>query len=334
MISSQTPIRVLVATQAGITDAELAAHLPGGELDCGDLVFLTNPRAEVDVAVVLNYIPYDIEVTRRKGFLWVWDNEPLVRHRHPKSFDTVFTHQDASEDRRRITAPPALDWWVNKSYDELESLPIPEKTGDLSAIASTKAWKPGHQKRRDFVNFLEQEVPSVDVFGQGRRQELADKWDGLGPYRYSIAIENTSKADYWTEKISDCFLSFTVPLYFGATNIADYFPEDSYIWLPIDDAEEARKVIEDTLAYDNWEDRLPALKEARLRVLERYSLYGQVSALVSKHRSDILSAPLRPLVIQGRRHRKGGWIRGVGLSGNIKAMQKRRSARSARKSAD
>lgn len=333
MSTSNTPIRVLVITQAGITDAELASHLPGGELDCGDLVFSTDARTEVDVAVVLNYIPYDIEVTHRKGFSWVWDNEPLVRHRHPRSFDTVFTHQDASKDRRRITAPPALDWWVNKSYDELASLPIPEKTGDISAIASTKAWKPGHQIRRDFVNFLEQEVPSVDVFGQGRSRELADKWDGLGPYRYSIAIENTSKADYWTEKISDCFLSYAVPLYFGATNIADYFPDDSYIWLPIDDAEEARRVIEHTLEHDSWEARLPALKDARARVLAHYSLYGQVSALVAHHRSDILSAPLRPLVIQGRRRRKGGWIRGVGLSGNIKAVQKRRSARSARESA-
>lgn len=40
---------------------------------------------------------------------------------------------------------------------------------------------------------------------------------------YHICIENTSHENYFTEKIIDCFLFRTIPIYFGCPNIVDYF---------------------------------------------------------------------------------------------------------------
>jgi hypothetical protein len=40
---------------------------------------------------------------------------------------------------------------------------------------------------------------------------------------YSVVIENTREKNYFTEKIIDAFQSYTVPVYFGCPNIADYF---------------------------------------------------------------------------------------------------------------
>jgi len=239
----------------------------------------------------------------------------------------VFTHLDI-DDSRVSTAPPVLDWWVGKSYDELHNTDVPEKTKALSAIASTKDWITGHRMRGEFVERAAREFADMDLYGRGRELEIDDKWDGLAPYRYSLAIENTSKNNYWTEKISDCFLSYTVPFYFGATNISQYFPEDSYIWLPIDDPERAVSIIRESLSHDEWEKRLPAVKEARRKVLEDYSLYAQVSRLINENRELILSSPKVVKKVKGRRTRPGGWIRGAGLVGNLRARIERRIARS------
>uniref|UniRef100_A0A7S2DJ44 Fucosyltransferase n=1 Tax=Octactis speculum TaxID=3111310 RepID=A0A7S2DJ44_9STRA len=40
---------------------------------------------------------------------------------------------------------------------------------------------------------------------------------------FHIAIENVSQKDYFTEKLIDCLLTRTVPVYWGCPNICDYF---------------------------------------------------------------------------------------------------------------
>lgn len=329
MTNVQRP-QVLVLSQNDISVEKLRRHLPLHGQGENDVEFFTDKSRPSDLVVVVNYVPYDLEVISRKNNVWVWDNEPLVRHKHPRAFSKVFTHLDPRVDKRRIVAPPVLDWWIDKTFDDLADLEPPKKTDEISAVISTKSWKGGHQKRRDFVTLLERKMPELDLYGKGRPRELADKWDGLAKYRYSVAIENTSKPDYWTEKISDCLLSYTVPFYYGATNIDDYFPPGSYVWLPIDEPEKAVEIIRKTLQDDDWNGRLPALREARRRVLYEYSLFGQVTAQIEHNRAQIFSGSRTRVVVQGRRSAPGGWIRGIGLWGNVKARVQRGARRKAR----
>lgn len=295
----------------------------------GDIVFTTEKVDKADVVIIQNYLKYDRRVTARSGYIWKWDNEPIVRRPFAKGLDRIYTHASADGDSRVITAPPVLDWWVGRSHNDLSKLTPPKKTHDISAIASTKAAIEGHRRRSEFVTLLEREFPEIQVFGQGRPRELKDKWDGLAPFRYSVAIENTSKTDYWSEKVADCFLTYTVPLYFGATNIDEYFPKDSFIWLPLDNPDEALATIRDTLTNDDWESRLPALQDARRRVLNDYSFGAQIMGRIRSEREQILLAPYRTQVVHGRRTKPGGWVRGAGLSRNIRARIERLKRRQA-----
>jgi len=236
-------------SQRGPFDPQaLARRMPGGSLEHEGVVFDLVGDEPADVVFIQNYLRYDQKITAKRGYVWKWNNEPIVRKPIEHGIDRVYTHLHLPDNPEAHTAPPVLDWWVEKTFDELDGMEPPRKSGDLSVIASTKVDIPGHIQRHQFIARLEAEFPDVDIFGHGRARSLEDKWDGIAPYRYSIAIENTSKDDYWTEKIADCFLSYTVPLYFGATNISDYFPEDSYIWLPIDNPERAIEVVRHTLA--------------------------------------------------------------------------------------
>ena len=50
-----------------------------------------------------------------------------------------------------------------------------------------------------------------------------------------IAVENHIAPHHWTEKLSDSFLGYCLPFYIGCPNAADYFPEQSFIGLDIED---------------------------------------------------------------------------------------------------
>ena len=45
---------------------------------------------------------------------------------------------------------------------------------------------------------------------------------------FGIAIENFSHRGYFSEKILDCFLMKTIPVYWGCSNIHDYFFEPGF----------------------------------------------------------------------------------------------------------
>ena len=321
-------IVVRLHSQRGPLDAEaVARRMPGGSLDHGGVRFTTNPDEDCDVVVVVNYLKYDSTIFAREGYVWNWHNEPIVRQPFARGFDRIYTHISDSGDPRVHLAPPILDWWVGKSFDELAAMAVPEKSRNISAIASTKVDIPGHRRRNDFIRRLEDSHLPIDIFGHGRERELADKWEGLAPYRYSITVENTSKDHYWTEKIADCFLSYTVPVYFGATDIGEYFPDNSYVWLPLDNPEASVEVVRELLEDDDWEARLSAVTEARELILRKYSLYGQLTRRVESERPTIETADVVQRIVHGRRTRPGGWIRGLGLSGNIRARLERRRAR-------
>ena len=304
--------------------------MPRNTLDHRGLRFITDDTEAADVVVVINYSKYDAEFEARAGYVWNWHNEPIVRTPFAKGYDRIYTHVTTSGDPRVQNAPPILDWWIDGTFDELAKQQPPKKTKKLSAIASTKTLIPGHKLRNDFIALLEQKFPEVDVFGHGRAHSLANKSQGLLPYEYSIAIENTSTPHYWTEKIADCFLSYTVPVYFGATNISEYFPDGSFIWLDLNDFDQAKHTIERVLTEDGWNTRLPALEEAREMILNNYSLYGQISRAVKAEEDVIRGAPRTTTTVHGRRTKPGGWIRGVGLAGNIRSRLERRRQRLSR----
>jgi hypothetical protein len=49
-------------------------------------------------------------------------------------------------------------------------------------------------------------------------------------YKFSIAYENVKdELGYITEKIFDVFISGCVPVYWGASNITDYVPDNCFI---------------------------------------------------------------------------------------------------------
>jgi hypothetical protein len=158
-------------------------------------------------------------------------------------------------------------------YDRFVAMQPPEKTGLISTIVSTRNFAPGHKARINFVEVLKRELgDALQVFGRGN-QPVADKFDAIAPFHYHLALENSAVPHYWSEKLSDGFLGFAYPLYWGCPNIGDYFAVDSLSAVDITRPAEAVAQIKSILQSGLAEARRPALLAARELVLDRYNTF-------------------------------------------------------------
>ncbi len=181
--------------------------------------------------------------------------------------------------------PAILPWFIGykedrdgnvtatKDYDMLKSEPIPRKTKLISVISSNKAFTQGHVDRIRFVEKLKAHFGDrLDVFGRGSNP-FDDKYDVLAPYKYHIVVENSSEPYYWTEKMGDCYLAESFPLYHGCTNIGDYFPREAYEPIDIRRPEEAIRIIEQQIAAERYEISVGVLHDCKERMLDEYNMF-------------------------------------------------------------
>ncbi len=175
-------------------------------------------------------------------------------------------------------------WFYEKTYDELHEKPLPLKKQTLSTVCSSKQMKHTlHEQRYQFTQQLKQELPSLDIFGHGVRP-IQYKSEALDSYKFHLAIENYRGPHHWTEKLADAFLAGCCPIYYGCTNISDYFPKESLIQIDLKKPEEAISIIKRTIENpDEYEKRIPAIYEARKKILNVYNLPMMLSTIIENN---------------------------------------------------
>ncbi len=256
------------------------------------------PIEECDYFVVYNWVLHPIEVACPKGNTIIISGEPPI---HTNQFatkayhqyDTLITQHTKQLGKHHIKSQGAIPWFVKKSYSDLCSLPnnLENKLDAVSCITSNLTWKPGHAERLALLKELDKLGFPVETYGRGIRPlPNDDKFEILYPYKYSIAIENSYYDHYWTEKIADCFLSWTMPIYAGAPNITDYFPKESMILIDPQKPKEAMKIIKHAIENNYWEKHIDAIREARELILNTYQFFpllvDHIHKKENKHHSE------------------------------------------------
>lgn len=110
------------------------------------------------------------------------------------------------------------------------SLKVPSiypKSKLCSMITSNKNILPMHKKRLQIAKHF---AGSLDLFGRGHNP-VQFKEEALSPYMFSIVVENFISKAGFTEKLLDCFLTGTIPVYLGATAIDDFFDGNGIVKL-------------------------------------------------------------------------------------------------------
>jgi hypothetical protein len=142
--------------------------------------------------------------------------------KYQEYFDFIFTYEqnllDINPDKYKFlhSDAPCIGWHNHK---------IHKKSKLVSMVFSNKMWLPGHKLRHHIAKeiFNLTGYDKLDLFGTGSDRPLKYKADGTNDYMFQIAIENMQRPNYFADKIFDCFVTGTVPIYWGCSNIGDFF---------------------------------------------------------------------------------------------------------------
>jgi hypothetical protein len=161
-------------------------------------------------------------------------------------------------------------------------MPARDKTANVSLIASAKRTHEGHRLRHDLIDQIRAAGLDVDILGRGYAP-FEDKADGLAPYRYSLVIENVAEPGHFTEKIVDACLCRTVPIYWGAPDIADWF--DARGLIVCRSAGEMLAAL-DRLSAEDYEQRAAAVEANRQLALHYADTHGRAAKVLASDRGE------------------------------------------------
>ncbi|MBI4979778.1 MAG: hypothetical protein HZC28_20030 [Spirochaetes bacterium] len=103
---------------------------------------------------------------------------------------------------------------------------------DLYGIGWDRFYFAGHLYPLNMgLNILYRQAPFLPRVNRfpSYRGPLRVKRDTLARYKFSICYENAIEPGYITEKIVDCMMAGSIPVYLGAPDIASIFPAASFI---------------------------------------------------------------------------------------------------------
>jgi len=228
--------------------------------DFQDSEFIEWDRTPINIDdKIVFYTDYSLDQIRgcnKKTFAWLLESPDITSQSHKwiesnnYKFSYVLTHSkellDIGENYKFC---PTGGCWI-KSEDQK----IYDKNKLVSIIASEKRMTSGHMLRHTCIqNFRD----NFDVYGRVYNP-IDYKLKALKDYAYSITIENTKKDYYFTEKLIDCFMSGTVPIYWGCPSIGKFFNTDGMIIF--DNVEDLDKIIKD-LSFEKYNSMKDAIQE-------------------------------------------------------------------------
>jgi len=133
--------------------------------------------------------------------------------------------------------PFGLSWFTQDQYilDKKKVFEVAHLRGNL-----LKTY--GHSLRYELLDRKKEIFTPIKFFETyGDRNDIVNARKGkeevFGNPMFGVAIENTQHNGYFTEKIIDCFLQKTIPIYWGCSNINEFFNIEGIItFTSIDDA--------------------------------------------------------------------------------------------------
>lgn len=177
------------------------------------------------------------------------------------NFKYIFTH-DSNLLNTLPNAKPIIWGGVWVRADEKKDFSHP-----ISIVASWKEQSPVRIQRKKLAFELKGKIDTYGTFDGG---EKAKPIDIYGKYPFSVVIENHIDDLWITEKICNCFACNTIPIYYGARLIGNYFDSDGIIIC--NSIDEVRTAVDFILkhAEDEYNLRFNSVKLNR-KLVENYT---------------------------------------------------------------
>ena len=177
---------------------------------------------------------------------WVIQNKHL--------FDVILTWSDKVLNNcdNAVFIPFGHTWMKSNQYEKQH-----EKKFEIAHLSGILNKSYGHSMRHEIIaRQNEMKIPTNFHTTIGDRNNIDDARIGketvFGNSQFGVVIENFSHEGYFTEKILDCFLLKTIPVYWGCSDIESRFHLEGII--KFENVDHFIKSI-NTLTKDYYEQR-------------------------------------------------------------------------------
>lgn len=198
-------------------------------------------------------------------------------------YDLILTwNQDilsACENAVLLTESPCS--WLPRAKENSVYTPCDptKKIFAVSFLTSNKGFCPGHALRLDIYRRLPAVVGQLVVHKHMSPPRIPDKRAMLEPFQFSIAPENANHNNWFADKIVDCFIAKTIPLYWGCPNLDQYFNMDGVI--RFGSYEELASALQ-SLTPDYYAKHLDAVEFNYERALQYVHTWDRIEAEITK----------------------------------------------------
>jgi len=183
-----------------------------------------DPSCEIKVLVLLE--PQDILAHGYNEVYNIHKGNPYLLEYVKSNFDLVLCWNE----KLLNEFPSSKKLVYGECFLDLSNLKI-NKKNKISYLTSNKAMTVGHEMRHQIYQMLS-EINNINGFEYIQHMSpprLETKNEILNDSKFSIILENSQHNNYFTEKIVDCFVSKTIPIYWGCPNLNEYFNMEGVI---------------------------------------------------------------------------------------------------------
>ena len=179
------------------------------------------------------------------------------------------------------------------SYRELEELRWRPRQKKICTITSNKRLCEGHFHRLRFIKAFCSKYPGIlDVYGVGMVNEGlgsdykgvstfgdAQKLEWLSQYEYCLSIENGQLNGYFTEKLTDALMAYTMPIYWGAPDAPTYFAAESFYDLDITSPDASERLLE-IISSAPTAQAISHINDSRTKILTKYNWWPSIKRII------------------------------------------------------
>jgi hypothetical protein len=211
-------------------------------------------------------------------------------------YDLILTYNDSilrNCSNSRLFTTCAYNW-INK--EEYEAMNTSDKEFKISSLTGFKRMTNGHDFRQliyyNQEGIIDSGIPCV-FYRSSAGPSLPtirnnpfiheSKAPLYASFQFSIIIENSRQINYFTEKLIDCIITKTIPIYYGCPNIDKYFNTKGWIILDSDSMVDLYKKLSslnDTW-YSTYKDVVMENYEKALTYADGNCYYDKLNNILS-----------------------------------------------------
>ena len=186
-----------------------------------------------------------------------------------EKYDYILCH-DASFLKNGISYCPAATWLDPAYYEAVDPS---KKQFRISHISGFKDWTMGHKIRKGiymeqmrlskfplecFRSWVQPQLPNINNNPFiPETVAFTTNHSGLSrtakvilftEFQFSVVVENTKETNYFSEKLVDCLLMKTIPIYWGCPNISVWFDTTGWICIQANTMDELLLELQEKLS--------------------------------------------------------------------------------------